>query len=359
MNYLWADFEPPPTMSSQLVIKYIIISYRPDGGPMTKTPNTTDLTIQDRTGRLLTAEQFQELADVPAAMVWLGNIDNPNTRRAYQGDVEAFISFCGIEQPDELRQVTRAHVIAWRSQLEGEELAAATIRRKLSAVSSLFEYLCNENAVEMNPVSGVKRPSEDANEGKTPALSDAQAKMLLQAPQGDSLKAVRDRAILATYLFHALRRSEAAGLTVGSIQERRGVPHFKVFGKGSKIRFVPIHPAASTAIDAYLDLAGHGEEKKGALFRPVRNRRTGDTESAITGDGVYWVLKDYAKKAGVKVDGLCLHALRATAATNALENAADIAFVQEWLGHANISTTRLYDRRRSRPEDSPTFKVNY
>jgi site-specific recombinase XerC len=54
-----------------------------------------------------------------------------------------------------------------------------------------------------------------------------------------------------------------------------------------------------------------------------------------------------------------LHALRATAATNALDHDSDIAKVQEWLGHANISTTRLYDRRRSKPEDSPTFKVSY
>lgn len=71
------------------------------------------------------------------------------------------------------------------------------------------------------------------------------------------------------------------------------------------------------------------------------------------------MLKRYATAAGVHVDGLCLHALRATAATNALEHSADIAFVQSWLGHANISTTRLYDRRRSRPEDSPTFRVRY
>jgi integrase len=59
--------------------------------------------------------------------------------------------------------------------------------------------------------------------------------------------------------------------------------------------------------------------------------------------------------AGVEVEGLCLHALRATAATNALEHKADIAFVQKWLGHANIATTRLYDRRASRPKDSLTL----
>ena len=50
--------------------------------------------------------------------------------------------------------------------------------------------------------------------------------------------------------------------------------------------------------------------------------------------------------------------LRATA-MNALSNEADIAKVQEWLGHANVSTTRLYDRRKGKPEDSPTFHVKY
>jgi site-specific recombinase XerD len=60
-----------------------------------------------------------------------------------------------------------------------------------------------------------------------------------------------------------------------------------------------------------------------------------------------------------QLNGLCVHSMRATAATNALTHEADIAKVQEWLGHANISTTRLYDRRGSKPEDSPTFSVRY
>jgi integrase/recombinase XerD len=61
----------------------------------------------------------------------------------------------------------------------------------------------------------------------------------------------------------------------------------------------------------------------------------------------------------IDVHGFCVHSLRATAATNALVHHADIAKVQEWLEHANISTTWMYDKRRSRPEDSPTFKVEY
>ena len=75
--------------------------------------------------------------------------------------------------------------------------------------------------------------------------------------------------------------------------------------------------------------------------------------------GIYhYVLRQHAKAAGVDGKSFGPHALRATAATNALDRGADLGKVQEWLGHANVSTTRLYDRRRSRP-DSPTFRVAY
>jgi integrase/recombinase XerD len=72
-------------------------------------------------------------------------------------------------------------------------------------------------------------------------------------------------------------------------------------------------------------------------------------------------LLSYAKASGLadEVPGLCVHSLRATAATNALSNNADIAKVQQWLGHSDISTTRMYDKRQFRPEDSPTLKVRY
>ena len=72
------------------------------------------------------------------------------------------------------------------------------------------------------------------------------------------------------------------------------------------------------------------------------------------------VLK-YAKSTGVSAEaiGVCAHSMRAMAATDALSNEADIAKGQESLGRANVSTTRLYDRRRSKPEDSPTFHVKY
>ncbi|KWS89813.1 MULTISPECIES: tyrosine-type recombinase/integrase [Pseudomonas syringae group] len=308
--------------------------------------------------RRLTAVEFQHLARVPAAVEWFANLDNPRTRRAYQNDLTDFSSFIGLASADDFRQVTRSHVLAWRADLEQRGLAGATIRRKLAALASLFDHLLDNNAVAGgNPVHGVKRPRIESNEGKTPALGDHQAKALLEAPDESTLKGRRDRAMLAVLLYHGLRREEAAQLQVSDIQERRGIQHLKIHGKGGKVRYLPLHPVAAGRIHLYLERSGHHlDDKKVPLFISLRGKSTG---AGVSANGIYTVVEAYAKKAGIEVAGLGVHGLRATAATNALEHEADIAKVQAWLGHANISTTKIYDRRENRPEDSPTYKVKY
>jgi site-specific recombinase XerD len=313
--------------------------------------------------RLLTAAEFQDLAKVPPEAEWFRNIRSPATKRAYENAVRDFMLFAGIKRPEEFRNVTRAHVIAWRDDLgdlvmsNGEGLSGTTIRHRLAALSSLYQYLCDKNAVTHNPVKGVKRPRVETEEGKTPALGDHQARKLLKAPDEKSLKGIRDRAILATMLYHGLRRDELCKLRVRDYKhERRGAPHLKVTGKGEKIRYVPLHGIAGDLIDEYLGQAGHGGDHAGALFRPFRDSRGGSRKKAITPDGVYKLVKKYSALLGFEIGA---HALRATAATNALDHDADIAKVQEWLGHSNIATTRIYDHRKTRPEDSPTFKITY
>ena len=308
-------------------------------------------------GRLLTAAEFHRLADVPPEVEWFANLTNPSTRRAYENAVRDFMRFAGIERPGEFRTVTRAHIIAWRGELVTRELSGSTIRHRLASLASLFQYLCEKNAVTHNPVKGVERPKSESGEGKTPSIGDHQARELLDAPQADTIKSKRDRAILSTLLFHALRREELCKLKVRDFQHaRKGVPHLRVSGKGGKTRYVPLHPGTNGLVTDYLDAAGHGEDEAGALFRPIRNNRTGQLERAITADGVYRLVRGYSAQLGFEIGA---HALRATAATNALDHQADIAKVQEWLGHVNITTTRIYDHRRTRPEDSPTFKVTY
>ena len=126
-----------------------------------------------------------------------------------------------------------------------------------------------------------------------------------------------------------------------------------------RLPHLPPHPGTAELVTDYLEAVGHGEDLGGALFRPVKNNTGGTMEGAVTADRIYKMVKYYAKRVGVNIEGFGAHSLRATAATNALDHEADIAKVQEWLGHANIATTRLYDRRKTRPEDSPTFKVRY
>src|ERR1700738_4642923 len=310
----------------------------------------------------LTRAQFEQLADVPPEEEWLANITNLKTRRAYKEDVREFISFIALQDYMGLRSVGRSHIIGWRKDMERRGLAPATVRRKLSALSSLFDYLCERNAVVGNPVDGVKRPMSNGNEGSTPALGDAQARKLLDAPPDDTLKGVRDRAILATLLYHGIRREELCGLRIKDMQSRQGVLHFRVKGKRGKVRFVPVQILAQRLIEKYLALAAHAADSTGPVFRPVTNNRTGDLDRPLDPASVYQnIVRKYGLETGIsaEVNGLCVHSLRATAATNALSHEADIAKVQEWLGHANVSTTRLYDRRKSKPEDSPTFHVKY
>jgi integrase/recombinase XerD len=307
--------------------------------------------------RLLTAAEFHKLADVPPEIEWFVNLGNASTERAYKNAIQDFMRFTGINRPEEFRTVTRAHVIAWRDNLGSRALGGATVRHRLAALSSLFEYLCDKNAVTHNPVKGVKRPRAESGEGKTPAIGDHQARDLLAAPAEDTIKDKRDRAILSTLLYHALRRQELCKLRVKDFRHaRRGVPHLKVSGKGDKTRYLPLHPGTNALIHDYLEAAGHGGDDNGALFRPIKNNRTGKLEKAVTPDAVYKLVRTYSALLGFEIGA---HALRATAATNALDHQADIAKVQEWLGHANIATTRIYDHRKTRPEDSPTFKVAY
>src|SRR5271165_1583793 len=224
--------------------------------------------------RALTSAEFSQLADVPPETEWFANIDNPHTRRAYRNDLKEFMTFAGIRTPVELRLITRAHVIAWRKDLDRRQLAAGSIRRKLSALASLYEFLTDQNAVPTNPVKGVKRPKVDSYEGKTPAIADKEARQLMNLPNDKSLKGLRDRALLATLLYHGLRREELCRLKIKDIHPRRGVPHLRVHGKGNKTRCIPLHagtPGPSETISLRIWIS----------MRPLRTKKKSSVSSCL------------------------------------------------------------------------------
>src|SRR5271170_5011625 len=112
-----------------------------------KSPRTQLPATREAGATILSAQEFLELKDVPPEADWFADIDSPGTRRMYRIAIREFMRFTGIVRPEQFRDVTRAHVIAWRKTLIRRELAAPTIRAKLAALSSLFEYLCERNAI--------------------------------------------------------------------------------------------------------------------------------------------------------------------------------------------------------------------
>ena len=294
---------------------------------------------------------------------WLDNVLSPATRTSRRDDLLSFIEYFAVKSIDDFKGFARADIINWRDSLIGTQekpkYAIRTVKRRMATISKLFEHLCDEKIVKINVVHGVERPKLTTTEGATQAISDHQAKDLLDAPDAKTLKGKRDRAILATFLYHALRRSELCKLRIKDLQEREGIKQFKIFGKGSKERYVPVHPVAQTRISEYLAAAGHGHDKEAFLFRPISNNTAARSHKGLSPNAVYELVIFYGLKVGIQAGHFSTHSLRATAATNALNNREDIRKVQHWLGHANVSTTAMYDKRENRPEDSPTYRVRY
>ena len=305
-----------------------------------------------------TAAEFHRLADVPPEVEWFANLSNPSTRRAYENAVRDFMRFTGIRRPEEFRTVTRAHIIAWRDELAQRGLGGSTIRHRLASLASLFEYLCEKNAVTHNPVKGVERPRTESGEGKTPAIGDHQARKLLDAPAG---RHDQEQARPRHPVHAAVPRAAARGAV-----QAQGQGFSPRAAKACRISRCPAKAArratcrcirAPTGLSTTISTRPGTAPTKAARCsgRSATTAPAGLNE-AITADGVYRLVRAYSAQLGFEIGA---HALRATAATNALDHQADIAKVQEWLGHANIATTRIYDHRRTRPEDSPTFKVTY
>ena len=169
------------------------------------------LEINQRQNKLV--EAYNVLQHISAENVWLANFPSANTKEAYKRAVGDFIADMGIDAPQKLYNVTQAHIIAWRDHLKNSGLKNATIRNRLSALSSLFKFLADKQLCPHNPVSGVLRPNSGSSglgSGKTPALTKRQVRLLLDAPmthQGErgisKLQKLRDRAIL--YLFFSVQ----------------------------------------------------------------------------------------------------------------------------------------------------------
>jgi integrase len=197
--------------------------------------------------------------------------------------VQHFMRTLNITSPEELRQADHKAVIAWESFMrETEHAEASTIRRRLSALSSLYSHLVRHGYAPRNPVREVERPAINRDEGSTLAFSKAQARKILDAPkietpEGEPLTGralicgLRDRAILSVGLQVGLRRAEIAALKVGDLHQNRGYDSLRVARKGGRRDALAINPQTAARLRAYLEASGHAADIDGPLFRPLNH----------------------------------------------------------------------------------------
>lgn len=304
--------------------------------------------------------RLDSLAAIPEEAVWLASQKSPRTREAYRRDVSQFLRFIGVISPTQLRAIDHRAVIAWEAHLrEHERLQPTTVRRRLSALSSLFSHLVRFGSAELNPVREIKRPEINRRQGKTLAFSRSQSRTILDAPDPNTLIGLRDRAILAVGLQVGFRRSEIANLRVRDLHQNRGFDALWVTRKRGKRDSVAINSQVARRIHDYLTVAGQADDLDGPLFRPVRsNHCHRDPRRTISSDEINRIVHKHARRAGL-TRGYSAHSMRATFITTALENGANLEDVQRDVGHADPSTTKLYDRRGHNPERSASFFASY
>jgi site-specific recombinase XerD len=182
---------------------------------------------------------------------------------------------------------------------ETEHAAASTIRRCLAALSSLYKHLVRHGHATQNPVIDIERPALNRDEGATLAFSKTQARKLLDAPPEDTIAGLRDRAILSVGLRVGLRRAGIAALKVGDLHQNRGYDSLRVMRKRGRRDALAINPQTVARLRAYLEVAGHGADIDGPLFRSLRHngKRHGERRG-MDPDAIDRVVRKYAGRLG-------------------------------------------------------------
>lgn len=295
-----------------------------------------------------------QLANVAEESVCLANFTSPQTRATYQNAVADFIRYLKLESAEELYALTRAHVIAWRDDL----ISSRTVASRLSALSSLYEHLCERQLAPMNPTTGVKQPRVASQTVETPALSREQVRALLDVPNLENMQGLRDRALLSVYFYTGCRVSEPCRLRVKDLHQDQAYWALDFTIKGGKRHRVAINPECVHDLQAYMAAMaaeqGDAYGREAWLFQPIMN----GTERPMTRKQFYNLFKRYAKLAGLPAS-VTPHSARATLVTEALEREHPVEAVQKTVGHASVTTTLAYDKRRQKMKDSASFVMQY
>ena len=258
-----------------------------------------------------------------------------NTLAAYRNDLSQFADFAE-KRVAQWSEVDQNMIIEYIMFMKGEqEYASSTVARKVAAIKSYFHFLADRGQVQDDPTATLDSPKVRKRLPK--AISQEDMERLLREPtQDDKPKSLRDRALLELLYATGLRVTELVSLDVDDVSLPSASVRI-VHGKENRERLVPIHQRALGPLQDYMERGRLGllrDPDERALFLNHRGQR-------LTRQGLWLIVKHYAREVGIE-DEVTPHTLRHTFAAHLLDQKADLEYVQELLGHANISTTQVY-----------------
>jgi site-specific recombinase XerD len=269
-------------------------------------------------------------------------IRNPNTRAAYMNAVADFLRFEPLADLGSLADIRTIHVSAYIESISAG-FAPQTDKQRLAALRGLFDWLARHGVLETNPAAPVRGPAYSQNRGKTPILTAAEAKRLIESIETDTLVGLRHRALLAVLVYSFARVSAAVGMILEDLVQTAGRSWLRLHEKGGKVHEMPVHHRLLEHLDAYI-AALPAADTKAPLFRAALGR-TGKLGAArLSRHDAYAMVRRRAIKAGV-VEKIGNHSFRVTGITTYLENDGTLELAQEMANHASPRTTKLYDRR--------------
>ena len=274
---------------------------------------------------------------------FLANIRKKNTRAAYAWAVRDFFLWCDARGLDELGRIDSFAVAAYIEQLQGKR-STPTVKQHLAAIRMLFDYLVTGqvDVMPFNPAAAVRGPSYVVKKGKTPVLKPEEARQLLDSIDTNTLAGLRDRALLGVMVYSFARVGAVVSMQVRDYYQQGKRWWLRLHEKGGKRHEVPAHHNAEAYLDAYLNAAGIGDEKKTPLFRSIdRSRKL--TDNSMSRVDVFRMIKRRSLAAGIATTTNC-HTFRASGITAYLLNGGTIENAQAIAAHESLRTTKLYDR---------------
>lgn len=261
-----------------------------------------------------------------------------NSIAAYGRDLAMLASYCAERGWEDATRLDRPSIEAFLLHLYDRGLSDRSRARALSAVRGFFKFLVADGWRTDDPAARLKAPKP--GRPLPEVLSQEDVLRLLDAPDLQTPRGLRDRAMLELLYSSGLRVTELVTLQLNQV--RSDPPILLVRGKGDKERMVPVGPAALQALGRYLE-----EGRPLLKGAPSPHLFPGPSGKPLTRQGFWKAVKRYALQAGISAE-LSPHTLRHSFATHLLEGGADLRAVQAMLGHADIATTEIYTHVSSR-----------